>query len=366
MAKTLANTQTLVQGAKGENVKLMQQKLTDLGPEYGLGKIDGIFGNNTLQAVRKFRRDFGLGGGDYVDSKMLAVLEIAWVQKQLVSIGLDLGKFGPKKDGVDGRLGEVTKKGIRVYCILFRLNNQNDEITPELVSFMDSELKKREGILASTPKIQTPPESQIIRDIEKNSKKDVDVWTPDTTTYISKLDRKSSIKPTTICEAVREAADAMDVPAEIMLALILTENMDVSNNLNMELKHLYTTGKKLWKMGGHNEVGPTQIRPETISLVCKLKTIPNDVLNLRFANNIEDEWKFYMYATAAYIKYIVDWRESRFNEHLDLTNPEDAKKLFAYWNRGHNTSRKSSSAYANRAFDNYQIIKNDDFGRYMM
>ena len=49
---------TITKGAKGELVKYLQRSLAEAG--YAVGKIDGIFGSETLSAVRAFQSDHGL------------------------------------------------------------------------------------------------------------------------------------------------------------------------------------------------------------------------------------------------------------------------------------------------------------------
>lgn len=49
---------TITKGAKGELVKYLQRSLAEAG--YDVGKIDGIFGSDTLSAVRAFQSDHGL------------------------------------------------------------------------------------------------------------------------------------------------------------------------------------------------------------------------------------------------------------------------------------------------------------------
>ena len=49
---------TITKGAKGELVKYLQRALDEYG--YDVGKIDGIFGTETLSAVRAFQSDHGL------------------------------------------------------------------------------------------------------------------------------------------------------------------------------------------------------------------------------------------------------------------------------------------------------------------
>ena len=49
---------TITKGAKGELVKYLQRALAEAG--YDVGKIDGIFGSETLSAVRAFQSDHNL------------------------------------------------------------------------------------------------------------------------------------------------------------------------------------------------------------------------------------------------------------------------------------------------------------------
>lgn len=52
------NTRTLRLGSRGASVRYLQQQL--LSKLYPVGTIDGVFGNNTLQAVRQFQQENGL------------------------------------------------------------------------------------------------------------------------------------------------------------------------------------------------------------------------------------------------------------------------------------------------------------------
>lgn len=53
-------TTTLKRGSRGEDVKWLQQKLTEKG--YPVGTIDGIFGAKTEQAVKSFQTDVFVDG----------------------------------------------------------------------------------------------------------------------------------------------------------------------------------------------------------------------------------------------------------------------------------------------------------------
>ena len=53
-------TSTLKRGARGEDVKWLQQKLSERG--YPVGTIDGIYGTRTEQAVKQFQTDVFVDG----------------------------------------------------------------------------------------------------------------------------------------------------------------------------------------------------------------------------------------------------------------------------------------------------------------
>ena len=50
----------LKKGAKGDDVKKLQERLTKLGYDVGPAGTDGIFGPKTLEALKKFQEDYGL------------------------------------------------------------------------------------------------------------------------------------------------------------------------------------------------------------------------------------------------------------------------------------------------------------------
>ncbi len=63
---------TLYNGCRNEAVRIMQQALIDLG--YLGGTADGIFGNNTEKAVRKFQRANGLNADGLAGTRTLELL----------------------------------------------------------------------------------------------------------------------------------------------------------------------------------------------------------------------------------------------------------------------------------------------------
>lgn len=62
-------------GSTGSEVTQIQQKLAGLG--YYSGKIDGIYGSGTKQAVTNFQRDYGLTADGIAGSKTLNALGIS-------------------------------------------------------------------------------------------------------------------------------------------------------------------------------------------------------------------------------------------------------------------------------------------------
>lgn len=65
---------TLSMGARGEEVKKLQQALSDKG--YDIGSIDGIYGVKTKEAVIKFQRDNGLKVDGIAGPETLGKLKI--------------------------------------------------------------------------------------------------------------------------------------------------------------------------------------------------------------------------------------------------------------------------------------------------
>lgn len=59
----------LEQGAKGDEVKKLQQKLFDLGYDIGKSGVDGIFGPKTLEALKKFQKDAKIKPSGIFDQK---------------------------------------------------------------------------------------------------------------------------------------------------------------------------------------------------------------------------------------------------------------------------------------------------------
>ena len=61
-------------GSRGEDVKALQQALSERG--YDLGEVDGIYGEKTREAVRRFQSDNSLEVDGIAGPKTLSVLKI--------------------------------------------------------------------------------------------------------------------------------------------------------------------------------------------------------------------------------------------------------------------------------------------------
>ena len=69
------STDLLKKGSRGDTVRTMQQMLIACGYGCGATGADGIFGNNTLSALKSFQRDHGLTVDGIYGPKSKAALE---------------------------------------------------------------------------------------------------------------------------------------------------------------------------------------------------------------------------------------------------------------------------------------------------
>ena len=68
----------LKKGKKGEDVRMVQQALINLGYDLGKWGADGIFGSKTRKAVRKFQKDHGLKVDGIVGKQTATALGLVW------------------------------------------------------------------------------------------------------------------------------------------------------------------------------------------------------------------------------------------------------------------------------------------------
>ena len=98
------NYQSLKKGSKGQAVRDLQQRLTDLG--YLSDKVDGSFGRNTLTAVRSFCEQNGLRIGTEATPEMQSLLYSSsakyWVEDYVpLKICSDFTMETPRETGLD-------------------------------------------------------------------------------------------------------------------------------------------------------------------------------------------------------------------------------------------------------------------------
>jgi peptidoglycan hydrolase-like protein with peptidoglycan-binding domain len=110
---------TLKKGAKGQAVKDLQQALKDIGITPGPGKVDGVFGKQTEDAVKAFQTVFGIepdgivgpvtwlnideaDGSEPVLRNGSKGLPVRRLQKRMMLAGFAIpevnGRFGPKTE----------------------------------------------------------------------------------------------------------------------------------------------------------------------------------------------------------------------------------------------------------------------------
>ena len=124
---TEAITPTLLKkGSRGDNVKVMQTLLIKAGYSCGSAGADGIFGNDTLFALKSFQQDHGLTADGIYGPKSKAALEAAnpsqnttvlrkgdkgdavrMMQTMLIACGYPCGNTG-----ADGDFGNKTKDAL--------------------------------------------------------------------------------------------------------------------------------------------------------------------------------------------------------------------------------------------------------------
>lgn len=95
----------LKKGSRGEDVKIIQQRLKDLGYDLGKWDVDGIIGSKTEEAIRAFQEANGLEVTGIVDEATLKALEgtVKGVDKL--------------KESVTGLVDDITERGGRELLI---------------------------------------------------------------------------------------------------------------------------------------------------------------------------------------------------------------------------------------------------------
>ena len=71
-------SRNLKKGSTGSDVRELQTKLNTMG--YNCGKVDGIFGTNTLAGVKRFQQAYGLAVDGIVGKNTFAQINYAWTK----------------------------------------------------------------------------------------------------------------------------------------------------------------------------------------------------------------------------------------------------------------------------------------------
>lgn len=140
-------SRTLKNGMNGNDVKELQEMLMEYQYSVGRSGADGKFGADTEKAVKQFQTDNGLKvdgivgpdtfasllnnhGADHPELDKKTVLDysnyptvkhgstgkyVEILQQNLVAMGYNLGTYGTKKDGVDGKFGTTTRDAVRAF-----------------------------------------------------------------------------------------------------------------------------------------------------------------------------------------------------------------------------------------------------------
>ena len=121
-ATTYSSSTTLKLGSQGSAVRVLQTKLTELG--YNTKGTDGIFGNNTRNAVIEFQRAYGLEADGIVGNATRNQINTCYTNhlNNVLSVGSrgsnvkklqeNLTKLGYNTYGADGIFGNNTKKAV--------------------------------------------------------------------------------------------------------------------------------------------------------------------------------------------------------------------------------------------------------------
>ena len=91
-------------GSSGSEVRSIQTRLTELG--YFSGKVDGIFGSQTKNAVIKFQKDYGLTADGIVGSNTLKALKLKFQSSP--------NKFTQSEISLLARIISAESRGLRL------------------------------------------------------------------------------------------------------------------------------------------------------------------------------------------------------------------------------------------------------------
>ncbi len=124
-ANTYTSSTTLRVGSSGSAVRVLQSKLTEMG--YDTKGTDGIFGNNTKNAVIAFQKAYGLDPDGIVGNATRNQINTSYTNhvNNVLSVGSrgenvrklqeNLTKLGYNTQGTDGIFGNNTKKAVLAF-----------------------------------------------------------------------------------------------------------------------------------------------------------------------------------------------------------------------------------------------------------
>lgn len=144
-AKPTEDDGRISKGDSGSAVRKMQRRLLELG--YPVGKVDGVFGDDTLLAVNLFQCAIDYRNRTYASKPMQNKLyaknapvydpyaplkegdrgaDVRLMQEALIELGYDVGK-----KGADGAFGEDTKAAVTQFQTIANLFGAKLEVTGE-------------------------------------------------------------------------------------------------------------------------------------------------------------------------------------------------------------------------------------------
>ncbi|MGN0745660.1 MAG: peptidoglycan-binding protein [Aristaeellaceae bacterium] len=172
---TTSDDGRISKGASGSSVRKMQQRLADLG--YPVGKVDGVFGDNTLIAVHLFQFAIGYTQRSYASSAMLDKLygknapaydrfmalesgDKGEPVKILQQMLFDLGYLGKDEKEIDGAYGKRTSAAVKAFQTDWKLEpatGEADKVTMEKLCELADLLAAGQPVVPPTDAPTTAP-----------------------------------------------------------------------------------------------------------------------------------------------------------------------------------------------------------------
>ncbi len=132
--------------AKASQLRFAQSGLRTLG--YRIGKIDGIAGSKTSNAIKKFQKKYKLSVTGELNDKTLAKMRVIFLketQRKMKYLGYRIGR-------PDGKIGKKTTKALAHYHKKYKVSGHG--LTAGLIASVDDEFDARTNRVASKRKSQ--------------------------------------------------------------------------------------------------------------------------------------------------------------------------------------------------------------------